>query len=185
MYELVTDVSEEPVALSELKNHLRLSPDATDEDALLGVLLTAARKAAEAYTGVLYGEQAWKISFPRFFTSFSFPVYPVTSVTEIAYKDESGEIGTVPEDAYELVGGEVYLKPGKTWPEAALYPRFPVAVSVQAGRAILPAPVRVAILMLAGHLYENREATMSSMGNGLMEIPLGIRFLLNTDRRIA
>jgi hypothetical protein len=38
----------EPVALADIKTHLRLDPSATDEDAYLDAMILAARRACEA-----------------------------------------------------------------------------------------------------------------------------------------
>lgn len=69
--DLVTAPALEPVTVTELKTALRI--DSTDDDTLLGYLITAARTNAEIYTRRAFITQTWKM----FMDSFS--GYPLDS----------------------------------------------------------------------------------------------------------
>jgi hypothetical protein len=42
----------------------------------------------------------------------------------------------------------------------------------------LPASIKAAMLLMLGHLYENREATNMVSGTGVQELPIGVQALL-------
>jgi uncharacterized phiE125 gp8 family phage protein len=51
----------EPVTLAEAKNHLRLDADLTTDDTLVTMLIAAARRYAESYTGRSFVAQGWRL----------------------------------------------------------------------------------------------------------------------------
>ena len=79
---------------------------------------------------------------------------------------------------------KLYLKYGQSWPGTALRPYNGICVSFAAGYGDdgydVPQNVRQAISLLAGHYYENREATTS--GQPVAELPLGVKSLLWKER---
>ncbi|MCB0729345.1 MAG: head-tail connector protein, partial [Ignavibacteriae bacterium] len=73
----------------------------------------------------------------------------------------------------------VWLRYGYSWPGASLREAAGVVVRYTAGYGAaeaVPARLRHAILMLVGHLYENREAT--SQAGALTATPMGVERLL-------
>lgn len=128
------------------------------------------------------------------------PVRSITSVTYLRYQTDSNgdqvldsngdsvtETATLAASTYDL---DTYVTPnrlvlayGQSWP-TSLDAVNSVRVTYVTGymgapdsndHPVLPKTARSAILLMLGHLYENREAVA---GVGLIEIPLGVTALL-------
>ena len=81
-----------------------------------------------------------------------------------------------------LVAGGV--KSGQSWPGTTLKTAAGVTITFVAGygatSASVPESIRQAILLLVGHWYENREATVG-VGN-MQVLPMGVKALLSDYR---
>lgn len=119
------------------------------------------------------------------------PMPPLQSVTSITYKVKAGTVLTFAEANYVVATGSepgrVILKSGCSWPSDELYKADPIRIRFIAGWTgvapnTIPVTIKQAILLLIGHLYENREAVAEVRGGALLEIPLGVDALLATHR---
>ena len=81
--------------------------------------------------------------------------------------------------------GRVALNSGQSWPGTSLRPANGICVTYIAGYGDdgydVPENIRRAILLLIGHLYENRETVLTT-GMNVAELPLGTEALLWKDR---
>jgi len=80
--------------------------------------------------------------------------------------------------------GRIYLAYGKSWPGDTLRPASGVCVTYIAGYGAasdVPKKIKQAMLLLIGHLYENREAVQTT-GLNIAEVPLGVGAILWQDR---
>ena len=161
-WKVVTEPTVEPVSLSEAKLHLRV--DGSTEDALITRLITAAREECEQHIDrsiptqtlalVLDGFPAGDIELPR---------GPVTSVTWVKYKNESGTLVTLSSAAYIVddagISTALRLPYGGTWPVTLLEPQA-VQIQYVAGWAanVCPSSLKQWILLRVGSLFETREA---------------------------
>ena len=159
--------SETPVDLALLKEHLRLS--STDQANVLPLYLDAAVAWVETYTGRPLMRQTWRVTLPEFYERTWLPyAAPLVAVSSITYYDTANASQTLASSVYTApTDGEpacLRLAYGQTWPSA--YSREDaVTVTYTAGYAeatSVPAPLRQAVLLLAGHFYENREAVLVS-----------------------
>ncbi len=175
---LVTAPGVEPVSLAEAKSHLRV--DTTDDDALITALITAAREQVENDTRRALVTQTWDYVLDAFpsGSEIVLPLPPLQSVTSITYRDKDGNSSTFDASNYVVdtagMFGRVVLKSGVTWPSVTLYPAGAVTVRFVAGygdAGAVPQSLKQAILLLVGHLYENREAAI--MGTIVRDLPLG------------
>lgn len=180
---LVTAPAIEPVTLTEAKTHLRV--DSSDEDAYISALITAAREIVERiHLWRALITQTWEYVLDDWPDEdvIKIPYPPLQSIVSITYTDEDGNDHTLSTDVYAVdtysEPGRVVLKPGQTWPTADLWPAGAIRIQFVAGygdnASDIPQPIRQAILLLVGHLYENREAT----GKAAQEIPLGISAMM-------
>lgn len=154
----------EPLSLAEVKLHLRVTNSREDSSITRAAL--AARRYIEQMTGPLV-TQTIRETFAGFPPSTLCLSYPeVRTVTTVAYMDAQGTAHTVPLSDYLLTyrgpGTPAQLNPiaSARWPVGALQPGLPVAVDYVAGfggAADVPEEIKAAILLLVGHLYENRE----------------------------
>jgi uncharacterized phiE125 gp8 family phage protein len=176
----------EAIALEELKVHLRI--DTNDEDAYIESRLRAAVQYYETATG--------RALMPRTYTAtlddwpwdgrLIFPYPPLISVTSVKYTDSDGVTLTFAASNYTV---DVAMRPGRlvlsslsTWPSVTLADINGVEVIWTAGYTELPDMDRSALLLLAAHLYENREAVTIAQGISVVNTPLAFESMLLADR---
>lgn len=179
----------EPITLAEAKAHLRIS--GTDENDLINGLIQAAREMAETYTKrqLITATYAAKYrDFPDSEGSIQIPRTPLQSVSSITYVDNQGSTQTLSTDVYEVLDDDVeawiVLKPLQSWPEVQAERKQAVTVTFVAGYgnagSDVPAAAKSAMLMLLGHLFENRESVAVGTISGKM--PLATEILLDSIR---
>lgn len=183
-HRLITAPTVEPVTIAEAGLHCRIDCDL--ENALLSSLIAAARQHIEAYTGRALVTQTWELRAQYFPDAFELPRAPVQSITSVSYVDIAGVTQTLPGDQYTLIADiGPHAQPGRmvpaylaTWPACRGYEddvRVRYVAGYGNGQAV-PQPIRAAMLLLIGHLYENREAVIT--GTGVNDLPLGVAALL-------
>lgn len=182
-FALKTAPASEPLTLSEAKLHLRVSHAA--EDALITALITAARMAAESYTNRQLLPATWYYRLDAFPDDKTIMINrcPATAVASVKYFDADNADQTLNAAKYITDFASepfrVVLKPTETWPTT--YER-PGAVVIEftagyANAAAVPAPIKAAMLLAIGHLYEHREAVVQ--GVSVNEMPMGVTALLD------
>lgn len=154
--------SSEPVTLAEAKLHLRV--DGADEDALIGVFITAARESAEQELGRSIIATTWALTLDAFPTSIRLPMPRATAVTRIDYLDADGVAQVMNPVGYQLIAAsefEAWIEPayGYAWPATRQQPEA-VKVTYVAGwtnAAAVPAAIKSWMLLAIGDMYANRE----------------------------
>ena len=99
---LTTAPAVEPISLAEAKAHLRI--DASDEDALLTALITAARMFVEGTLGVALITQGWSY-FLDFWPSagcITLPILPAQAVSAVKVHDGVGGVVTLDAASYTV-----------------------------------------------------------------------------------
>lgn len=190
----LNDIAAEPISLDLARQHLRLdlmgSPPSHPDDALVEILITAAREDAEKYTGVAIASQTYSLALDAFPTNdIHLGVWPVSQIVGVTYVDANGVTQTLAPTAYSL---DEYKKPAVVhptngWPNTKSVPNA-VVVTFQAGftdgespnEYAMPKSMKQALLLLIGHLYEHREAV--NVGNIVTNYPLGYLHLLTPHR---
>lgn len=169
------------VTLTEAKLHLRV--DHADDDDLIGALVAAATEQVSEMTGLILGAESWQFSVPRPVSTLVLPIAPVSSVTAITYLDADLVQQSADPDGFDLFSDarRPWLQPvsGGTWPVCADRPDA-ITLTVSAGLAALPAALKAAILLLTGHLYQQREAVSDGQ---MAEVPISVRALIEPHRR--
>lgn len=178
MLKLVTAPTVEPVTLSEVKAQAVIGHDL--DDALLSVMISAAREHGESLTGRSWAPKTLEVvldSFPN--GAIELPASPVTAVTSIKYLDDDGAEQTMPEADYyvdtdSLVGRVI---PKDAWPETADRPNA-VRVRYEAGfpAGSLPPALKQWLIIRVATLYEHREA-LTMVSNGRLVMPLDRSFV--------
>lgn len=180
----------EPVTRAEAKTHLRIDSDITDQDSLVDALIQGAREWCENYTRRSFVRRTLQMRFDAFCGPFRLPYGPVASVTSITYTDSGGNGATLAADQYQV---DTYSTParivpayGVVWPSVQEGVVNGVVVTYVAGYAPgstsptdhaenVPAAIKAAMLLLIGHLYENRELVDMKQ---LYTVPFGVKALL-------
>ena len=182
---LITAPATEPVSTSEAKSHLRV--DTTADDTLIGTLITAARQHVENHLRRALITQTWELVMDAFPAGdvIRLPRPPLVSVTSIKYTDVAGSESTFSSAAYvvdtDSTKGRVVLKSGESWPSDTLAAANGVRVRYVAGygaASAVPHPIRQAVLLLIGTLYENRESVLVAQGVTVAQLPFGVEALL-------
>jgi len=179
---LITAATTEPVSLIEAKAHLRVTD--SNSDTLISSLIKTARQHCENFTGRALASQTFELIMDSFPSVIELPMPPVTSLIAtdcgIKYKDSDGVETTLASTEYIFYDSEpavIVNAYGKSWPTFIPYPIGAVKVRYVAGYTTnIPEPIKQAIMLLVGHLYENREAI--NIGNIINEVPFGVTTLL-------
>lgn len=184
---LVTAPVGEPVTLADAKAQLAIDVD--DYDGLLKGLIAAARRHVETVTGRALLTQTWDAKFEEFpedDDGLWLPKAPLQSVTSVSYVDANGTTQTWSSATYTVdapVGphaqrGRVYPNYGLLYPTTQDIPNA-ITVRFVAGYgttvASVPEELRLALVLLVGHWFANREAVVSEMREPL---PMGVEALL-------
>jgi len=184
----------ELITLARARQHLKLetegSPPTHPDDDLITDLITAAREAAEKYTGLTIAQRDFTVAldeFPAYIIDTQ--LWPVTAIGSITYTDQNGATQTVTAANYEL---DNYTRPAsivspvEAWPATKVTPNAVIATvtaGLTDGQSPNPYPCPKAIiqgmLLTIGHLYENRQ---SVVGTQRYELPLGVQSLLTPYR---
>lgn len=180
--------SETPVSLAEAKAHLRV--DHTDDNTLITALINAATDHLDGWSGVLgraLVTQTWRQDFGSFTGKLRLPLKPVASVSGVTYYDTDNAQQTLATSVYELLtddaGPYLALKVDQTWPgtesrAAAVSVTFVAGVAA----ADVPAAIKAAMLLMIGHLYENREAVAEG---SFAVMPMAVDALIAPYRRVV
>ena len=178
------------VSLNEAKAHLRV--EHTAEDTLITAMVAAATQHLDGWSGVLgrcLVTQTWRQAYSGFpaGSTLRLPLPDVQSVT-LSYTDPAGAPQTVSAADYPLVndvcGGAVVLASGASWPSAADRPDA-VSATFVAGygnAAAVPAPIKAAILLHVGTLYENRKSVTD---DAMAVLPLAYDALIAPYRKVG
>lgn len=199
----------EPVSLTEARLHLRLdaydSPAAHPDDTLIEGLITAARQWAEEFCARSIAQATLELALDQWpeapaqwggpvGTAAPLAVYlpraPLQELLSVVYIDAAGVQQTLA--GYQL---DDYSEPprlmpaaGSSWPATQDKRLNAVRIRYRAGHTLpgdspdaypLPKPIKQAILLILGHLYEHREDATPVR---LDELPMGAQTLLRKYR---
>jgi len=189
---LITAPAAEPLSLEEAKAHLRV--DHTTDDSLIAIFLQAARQDCEEWTQRAFITQTWEVvidEFPE--NEILIPRPPLQSVTSVKYDDGAGVEVTLSAAEYTV---DTASEPGWIVPTLSGWPATfdginAVRVQYVAGYATsgnspdnladnVPGPIKAAILLRLGQLYEHREDVIA--GTTALAVPNGTQFLLRPYR---
>lgn len=184
----------EPVTLEEARDHLRLTatgvPASHPDDAFIKRLIQGARENAEQYMrrSIIETEFEWKFDdFPDHNAALTFPRDPVLSVESVIYSDDDNNPQSLIEFTERFSDSYSYIVPSyqSDWPTARGHDGD-VTVTFKAGyeatgspldyKASVPESIKHAILLLVGHMYENREQVIT--GSITTEMKFGYERLL-------
>ncbi len=162
------------VSLADLKSHCRVDFD--DDDALLPTYEAAAVAAIEAGTQRLLTSRAVTLrltDLPCSVTHIELPGGAVSALTSVVADGNTLTGCTV------IGHSPALLVPATDWP-AITGTGYPVTITYTAGYATVPPALKQAVMMLAGHFYENREASI--IGVSAASMPLAVEYLMMPHR---
>ena len=182
---VITPATSEPLTTSDVKDFLRV--DSFDEDTLIGVLITAARSMAEAYTRRILMTttiEEFYDGFPDYRNARDRDILylsrgPIQSITSVKYVDTLGDEQTVSSDNYrtDLVSEPARISSDNGWTATkdtvnAVVVRYLCGYSSSSD---VPAPIRQAMLLIIGEMYEKRQ-------DSIKQLPTAAEYLMNPYR---
>ncbi|MFU0504122.1 head-tail connector protein [Pseudaminobacter sp. NGMCC 1.201702] len=176
---LVTAATTPVVTTVEAKRHMNVFHD--DDDTLVDLYVTAATELIEGPNGIgiALRPQTWRLSLDYFPAEIRIPLGPVTGVTSVKYTDTTGAEQIVTGYRLDKDAQPARLLPalGASWP--TICDPGAVKVEFKCGYAEVPFVLRAAVLLLAGHWYNNRETVDDT---SLKKIPYGVDTILERYR---
>lgn len=196
---LITAPADDVVSLEDMKKHLRVDGDATDDDELIEVIRDAVGQhldGRDGYLGRALIDQTWELRmswFPGGCDVIRIPLPPLIEIVSVKYIDANGDEQTFADDNYHIAGvgdrGTLRLRNGKCWPTLGAGWPEPVIIQFRAGyldgsmspaAPDVPAPIVAAIKLFAANLYENRQTIV--IGQTAIELPWAAEALLRAYR---
>jgi len=175
-YQLKKEAESEPLTLAEVQTHLKVDCFDTAENEYINSLIVTARKMAESHINQLIGLQEWALYQDDL--SYYTPIskLPVTEITSVKYKDSTGSMVATTDYQSDLIGLPAAIE-FETLP--TLYDKGfnKVEILFKAGMTDIPSPIKSAMLLIIGSLYENRQDEIT--GTIISEIPTGSKYLLS------
>lgn len=178
---VTTEPSVEPITSTEAKLHLRV--DHTDDDTLITILIQASRETVEQLTNRSLITQSRTIKLDRFPCSntIEIPYGPLISITSVKYYDADNTLQTMSSSLYEVDTfsnvPRLVLADGQSWPSTYVKTNA-VEIIYSAGYgaagSYVPKPLKQAMFLILGHLYEHRE----QVGESMIELPFGVQTLI-------
>lgn len=190
---LVTPPAETPISLEEAKAHLRVDDD--DQDELIDALIAAATGYLDGPQGVLgraLVTQTWRADRSCFLSGpcwpgIRLPLAPVQSANLTVEYWNGTDYIEVDAEGYALyadsLGPYVDGVTNFTWPTPETRTDA-VKITFVAGygtAAEVPQPLKQAILLMVGHWFENREASV--VGASVAALPMAVDALIAPYRR--
>lgn len=201
-YFRTTDPASAPITLAQAKAHLRLDSD--DEDDFVQVLIDVATqifdgtgKVRDGILGCAMMTQTWMLETERWVVPFRRAIRmasdyriwiehgPVQSVESIQVYTNDALVDWPQENwrvGHEDTRAFVTLAVGGSWPTYDFREdAFQVAFTAGYGDTPedVPAPLRAAMLLMIGHLFENRQSVIVSASRATaIEVPQAVDMLI-------
>lgn len=178
------------VTVAEMVAHARAN---AEDNALLEAYVGAATAHFDGWTGVLGRcliNQQWRIGLGAWPACRTIRLpFPDVSAAAVVYSDADDAEQTVDaalvERGHDALGAFLRLKDDFSAPTLYDDRLDPVRVTFTAGFGAaatdVPQPLRVAIMMLAAHWYETREAA----GEAMASVPFGVDMMAALYRRVG
>lgn len=155
--ERIAPPESEPVSLSDAKHYLRV--EHAEDDAMIGLMITAAREAAEAYLGTSFITQRWKMTLEHVLPDMvPLRFGLVQAIVSIVLRDEQGDGETLGVEGYRLSIDKrsvIVLSPRSGF-------RFEITYDAGYGSApaLIPGLIRQGILQHVAAMYEHRDLSV-------------------------
>lgn len=163
MYVVVIEAPEPLVELDLAKKHLR--EDGDDWDDLIEAYIAAVSShidGPEGWLGRSVGEQLLELRADALCGPVLLPYGPVTAVEGFDYMGPDGTELSLAEVSYVLEAANVSPAYGSSWPSVRGDAGC-VRIQYRAGYASPPKPIQVAVLMIVGELFANREESTAEI----------------------
>lgn len=189
-YRVTVPPTWEPVSVAEARAQCRVID--TSEDLFIAGLIAAAREHCEELHGFAYSARTMELyleEWPECEDEIALPHPPLVSVASVKYYGTDDTEYTLPTTDYYVntvtEPGQIHLRYLKAWPTAVLRDYNAVCITYTCGYATpeaVPEKIKLAIKLLVGHWFENREDSVSGTVNRTIEN--GVARLLGISRLV-
>jgi uncharacterized phiE125 gp8 family phage protein len=192
--ELVTAATGEVISLDEAKDRLRRTSDTAVEDGQIEALIDAAVAYLEEDVRISLLTQTRRIWYDGIPCDGTFLLDrgPVASITSVKLYDTADAATTLSSTVYQLDAvsqpARLVARSGQSWNSStSLRSVNAVAIEYVAGfgssGSSVPSPLKQAVLLLAGSLFEHREQVIVAQFAGqFLELPFGYKELTGPYR---
>lgn len=167
-----------------IESHLRVTYSA--DSAYLDLIAYAAQDAVENEVGEKFGSIAVTGQNSEFVRDFTIP-YPAQrcGTVTVKYYDKDGAEQTIAAGSVKksLSGYPTVVEVSAEFTPTSLVENNPVVMTFSctaAAKTKFPKALQQAVLLMMGHMYENREAVLSGR---VVEPPLAFKYLCNQYKR--
>lgn len=173
-----TDIVCEPVLLAEMKNFLKV--DYTDDDDLIEILISHARKMFEKETNLSFGEKNIFVWLDAYKNQMLIPYAPLLAVNDIFEVDSEGVETALNATDYFIKGDQI------VWVNK---PSVPIKMDLQVGYdtvgsgatgQTLPESLKIALMKEVATQYENRSNIERGQVNSSLELSNNSKMLLKS-----
>lgn len=178
------------VSLEEAKQHCRIDAEMTDEDSLVEGLVNGATQYLEKILGFAFVIANWRQDFSEFSDCVRLPLRPaVPESVVITYRDEDDAEQTLSSSVYSVIADEhghyIELNDGESWP-STFTRNDAVSVFFDAGNEVsdVPDPLKIAVKLLLGAWYENREQTVIGVSVSQLPMSVAVEAIISPYRQI-
>jgi uncharacterized phiE125 gp8 family phage protein len=177
---LVTAATTEVVTLTEARRQSRIFHEDDDEQIPLYIAAAVAFIEGPNGIGVALRPQTWRLSLDHFPCEIIVPLGQVTEIVSIGYINDAGAAATVQSWRADLDTQPLRIWPARdtAWPAIRCEPGA-VKVTFKCGYVTPPADLKAAVLLLAAHFYEHREAVIETQ---FYDLPLAVQSILERYR---
>lgn len=160
----LTNPTDEPVTLDEVKRQLRIETSNTDDDDLLEDLIKAAREKAENFCNTYFCQCEASYIFDKFpdnAAPLQIDAKDVQSIDSVSYLDaDNAEVAMVESTDFTVDYDRMIILPVDAWPEYAVEVMVQMTIGVPpvTGSPVgqVPYAVKQAVLIYVADLYEIR-----------------------------
>ena len=166
-----------------IESHLRVTYSA--DSAYLDLIAYAAQEAVQNEIGEVFGSAVITVTNSEFVRDFTLP-YPAerVAVSNIKYFNENNVETSLAEGSWEtsISGYPTVVEIDPDAKPTSLTVNSPVVMKITVAMLALTIPkaLQQAVLLMMGHMYENREAVLSGR---VVEPPLAFKYLCNQYKR--
>lgn len=181
----VTEPSELPLTLEEVKHFVRIDDCSSEDNALLWAQMNAAVDWAQKYTQQQFVTATWELTlgdFPAVERGILLPYPPLQSVESITYVDVQGNTQTLSSSKYNVIttspAGFVEPAYGELWPNTRPIAEA-VTIRYKAGfgeSSAVPETIKIALKMLVAHWFDMRSPVSET---SVSEVPITVQSLLD------
>lgn len=175
---IVTPPTKLAVSISEARKHMRVED--LDNDDLIYTYVMSAQQSLSMQLGRSLVLTSYALDVYNWHRDIYLPMPPIRSVSAVKVRGTDGTLATITTSDYTLLltsegRGRLTIPGTWGWPYTS-YMQAIASVEYTAGYDVVPAPLRAAILLMAGTLYDNR----SDVGSAATYKVPGVENLIST-----